>query len=224
MDIDGLGEETIDLLFSNKLIKNIADLYELKKEQLVPLERLGDKSATNIIKSISGSINTPYPRVLYALGIRHVGETVAKTLSKEFRSIDELMSADPEQLTNVREIGPKIAGSIISYFADPENQEIISKLKTFGVKFSDSKLSNRITGRLNKKIIVISGVFSRHSRDEYKDLIEKNGGKNSTSISANTSFILAGENIGPSKRDKAKELGIPLLNEEDFLRLIVEES
>jgi DNA ligase (NAD+) len=224
MDIEGLGEETVDLLFSNKLIKNIADLYELKKEQLVPLERLGEKSATNIIKSISTSINTPYTRVLYALGIRHVGETVAKILSKEFSSIDELMSANLEQITNIHEIGPKIASSIINYFADPENQEIISKLKTFGVKFSDSKPAGNVTGKLENKIVVISGVFTRHSRDEYKDLIEKNGGKNSTSISASTSFILAGENMGPSKREKAKELGIPLLNEEDFLRIIVEES
>lgn len=224
MDIEGLGEETIDLLFSNKLIRTVADLYELKKEQLIPLERLGEKSAANIIKSINDSLNTPYPRVLYALGIRHVGETVAKTLSKEFRSIDELMAADPEKLTNVREIGPKIAGSIINYFADQENREIISRLKTFGVKFSESKSSDQIGGRLDNKIIVISGVFEKHSRDEYKDLIEKNGGKNSSSISASTSFILAGENMGPSKSEKAVELGIPLMNEQDFLKLIGEES
>jgi DNA ligase (NAD+) len=224
MNIEGLGEETIDLLFSNKLIKNIADLFELKKERLVPLERLGEKSAANIIKSISDSVNTPYSRVLYALGIRHVGETVAKTLSKEFHSIDEIMAVDQIQLTNIYEIGPKIAGSIINYFADQENREIISRLKKHGIKFSESKSPQRITGRLDKQIIVISGVFIRHSRDEYKDLIERNGGKNSSSISANTSFILAGENMGPAKRKKAEEFNIPLLNEEDFLHLIVEES
>jgi DNA ligase (NAD+) len=224
MDIEGLGEETIDLLFGKKLIKNIADLYELKQEQLVPLERLGEKSAANILNSIAHSKNIPYSRVLYALGIRHVGETVAKTLSKEFRSIDDLMSADEEKLTSIREIGPKIAGSIIIYFADQENQEIIERLRRFGIRFSESKTSDLKTGRLDRKIIVISGVFRLHSRDEYKDLIEKNGGKNSSSISANTSFILAGENMGPSKRVKAEELGIPLLNEEDFLKIIEEES
>jgi DNA ligase (NAD+) len=162
--------------------------------------------------------------VFYALGIRHVGETVAKTLSKEFHSIDEIMAVDQIQLTNIYEIGPKIAGSIINYFADQENREIISRLKKHGIKFSESKSPQRITGRLDKQIIVISGVFIRHSRDEYKDLIERNGGKNSSSISANTSFILAGENMGPAKRKKAEEFNIPLLNEEDFLHLIVEES
>lgn len=222
MDIEGLGEETIDLLFSKKLIRNIADLYDLKREQLVPLERLGEKSATNIIKSIANSVNTPYNRVLYALGIRHVGETIAKTLAKDFRSIDDLMAADDELLTSINEIGPKIAGSIISYFADRENREIIARLRISGIKFSESNPEILRSGRLDKKNIVISGVFRLHSREEYKDLIEKHGGKNSSSISANTSFILAGENMGPSKREKAGELGIPLLSEEDFLKLIEE--
>jgi DNA ligase (NAD+) len=224
MDIGGLGEETVDLLFSNKLIKNVADLYELKKEQLLPLERLGEKSAANMIKSISDSLNRPYHRVLYALGIRHVGETVAKILSKDFHSIDDLMTADVDQLTRVSEIGPKIAGSIISYFADTENREIISRLKKFGLRLSELETSSHITGILDNKVIVISGVFSKYSRDEYKDLIEKNGGRNSSSISASTSFILAGENMGPSKREKAVELGIPVMSETEFLKLIGKES
>jgi DNA ligase (NAD+) len=222
MDIEGLGEETIDLLFSNNLIRNIADLYQLRKEQLIPLERLGEKSASNIIASIRNSVNVPYHRVLYALGIRHVGETVAKTLSGEFSSIDELMSADVGSLTNVREIGPKIAASIRNYFEDSENCEIIGRLKAAGLKFSDSKTRNHPGGILEGKVIVISGVFSRYSRDELKDLIEKHGGRNSSSISSGTSFVLAGENMGPSKKDKAASLGIPLMSEDEFLKLISE--
>lgn len=224
MDIDGLGEETVDLLFTNKLIRNIADIYELRKEQLVPLERLGEKSAENIIKSIRNSKNVPYHRVLFALGIRHVGETVAKTLSKEFGSIEELISADSEKLKGVREIGPKIAGSIISYFEDEENRDIIRRLKTYGLRFSGMPPVAASTGKLEGKIIVISGVFAGHTREEYKDMIEKNGGKNASSISGNTSFILAGDNIGPSKKEKATELGIPLVVESEFLRMIGEET
>jgi DNA ligase (NAD+) len=224
MDIEGLGEETIDLLFSKGLISNIADLYELKREQLVPLERLGEKSASNIIKSINDSRRVPYQNVLFALGIRHVGETVAKTLSKEFRTIDDLMTAGSEALTAVNEIGPKIAGSIISWFADAENKEIIRRLKSYGIKFSAEHSGSMLSDKLNGQIIVISGVFNKHSRDEYKDIIEKNGGKNSSSISANTTFILAGENMGPSKKEKVIELGIEVVNEDEFLKLIGEES
>ena len=223
MDIDGLGEETVDLLFSNKLIKNIADLYELKKEQLVPLDRMGEKSASNIIASIKDSVNVPYARVLFALGIRHVGETVAKTLVQEFPSIDELMSADPDRLISVREIGPKIAASIIAYFDDEENKSIISRLRSYGLRFSESSQKTRSYGVLDGKIIVISGVFQRHSRDEYKEIIEKLGGKNSSTVSGNTSFILAGENMGASKKVKAAELGIKLMGEDDFLKLTGEE-
>jgi DNA ligase (NAD+) len=224
MDIEGLGEETIDLLFNNKLIRNIADLYDLTKNQLIPLERLGEKSAANIIKSIKNSVIVPYPRVLFALGIRHVGETVAKTISKVFRSIDELMMADIEQLTNVHEIGPKIAGSIIGYFADQENQEIIKRLKSYGIRFSEESRIALSSNLLEGKTIVISGVFKKHSREEYKDMIEKNGGRNSSSISGSTSYILAGENMGPSKKEKAEESGVPLVNEEEFLKIIGKES
>ena len=223
MDIDGLGEETVDLLFSNNLIRNIADLYDLRKEQLIPLERMGEKSASNILKSIDDSVNVPYARVLFALGIRHVGETVAKTLAREFPSIEELMSAGNERLTSTREIGPKIAGSIINYFEDEENRLIISRLKFFGLKFSENAAIKASGGKLEGKIIVISGVFNRHSRDEYKQIIENLGGKNSSSISGNTSFILAGENMGPSKKEKAKELGVSLMDEENFLKLIGED-
>ena len=223
MDIDGLGEETIDLLFSKNLVKNISDLYDLRLEQLVPLERLGEKSAANILKSIRKSIDTPYSRVLFALGIRHVGETVAKTISGKFRTIDDLINADVEQLTGVFEIGPKIAASIVAYFSDNDNLEMIKRLKTAGIRFRDENEIRKTGNALEGKIIVISGIFSIHSRDEYKEMIEKNGGRNSTSVSGNTSFILAGENMGQSKKEKADELKIPLMSESDFLKEIGEE-
>jgi DNA ligase (NAD+) len=222
MDIEGLGEETVDLLFNKGLIRNIADIYDLKPWQLIPLERMGEKSAANILKSIKGSVSIPYPRVLYALGIRHVGETVAKTLADRFRSLDELMAADEEMLTSVREIGPKIASSIVTYFNDPENIEIIRRLKLTGIKLNADTKNNDTGNALIGKVIVISGVFRMHTRDEYKELIEKNGGKNSSSISGNTSFILAGENMGPSKREKAEELGVKIMPEEEFLKIIGE--
>jgi len=222
MNIEGLGEETIDLLFNEGLIRSIADLYELKKEQLVPLERMGEKSASNIIASIEKSKSTPYHRVLYALGIRHVGETVAKTLAAEFPDIDSLMSADIDKLTSVREIGPKIANSIVNYFEDKDNREIIARLKSYGINFRSEKETApaESSRKLAGKTIVISGVFSKHSREEYKEIIERLGGKNSSSISGNTSFILAGENMGPSKRGKAESLGIPIISEEEFLKMI----
>jgi DNA ligase (NAD+) len=220
MDIDGLGEETIDLLFNKNLIRNFADLYDLKIEQLVPLERLGEKSAANILKSIRTSIDTPYRRVLFALGIRHVGETVAKTIAWRFKTIDDLINAGIDQLTSVYEIGPKIAASIVSYFSDNDNLEMIKRLKSVGIRFSEMS-EPTLTGNLLKgKIIVISGVFKEHSREEYKELIEKYGGKNSTSVSGNTSFILAGDDMGQSKKEKADELGIPMISESEFLKII----
>ena len=224
MNIDGLGEETVDLLFNNKLISNYADLYDLVAEQLIPLERMGEKSAMNIIKSIKNSISVPYSRVLYALGIRHVGETVAKTIAESYRSIDELMKATDDELTSIPEIGPKISSSIISFFADKDNILIINRLRSYGLKLSDEDKKISISDRLKGKSIVISGVFKEHSREEYKKIIEKNGGKNSTSLSGNTSFILAGEEMGPSKKEKASELGIPLLSESEFLKLIGEDK
>jgi DNA ligase (NAD+) len=220
MDIDGLGEETIDLLFTNNLARNFADLYDLKLEQLVPLERLGEKSSSNILKSIRDSIKTPYSRVLFALGIRHVGETVAKTIAGKFRTIEELINADIGQLTSVNEIGPKIAASIVNYFADPDNIEMIKRLRAVGIRFSNDNVSSVSGDALAGKIIVISGVFEKYSRDEYKELIENNGGRNSSSVSGSTSFILAGENMGQSKKEKAAELGVPLINESEFLKII----
>jgi len=224
MNIDGLGEETVDLLFNNKLISNYADLYDLVAEQLIPLERMGEKSAMNIMKSIKNSISVPYSHVLYALGIRHVGETVAKTIAESYRSIDELMKATDDELTSIPEIGPKISSSIISFFADKDNILIISRLRSYGLKLSDEDKKITISDRLKGKSIVISGVFKEHSREEYKEIIEKNGGKNSTSLSGNTSFILSGEEMGPSKKEKASELGIPLLSENEFLKLIGEDK
>ena len=223
MNIDGIGEETVDLLFSKNLIRNISDLYDLRLDQLVPLERLGEKSASNILKSIKKSIDTPYPRVLFALGIRHVGETVAKTIASRFRTIDELINADLEQLTSVYEIGPKIAASIVAYFSDADNLEMIKRLKSTGIRFSNEIETSPAGNSLGGKIIVISGVFTKHSRDEYKEMIERNGGKNSASVSGKTSFILAGENMGKSKKEEAKKLKIILKSEDDFLKEIGEE-
>jgi DNA ligase (NAD+) len=223
MDIDGLGEETIDLLFNNNLIRNFPDLYDLRLEQLAHLERLGEKSASNILKSIAKSKNTPYHRVLFALGIRHVGETVAKTISRKFRSIDDLINANIDQLTGVPEIGPKIAASIITYLTDRENLEMIKRLRLADIKLSDEKEASLNKIKLIGKTIVISGVFEKHSRDEYIELIENNGGKNSASVSGKTSFILAGENMGQSKKEKAEELGIPILSESEFLKIIGED-
>jgi DNA ligase (NAD+) len=220
MNIDGLGEETVDLLFSKNLIRNISDLYDLSLDQLIPLERLGEKSAANILRSISKSIDTPYQRVLFALGIRHVGETVAKTIAGRFNTIDDLINADIEKLTGVYEIGPKIAASIVSYFSDQDNLEMIKRLKLAGIKFRDENQTTKTGNSLEGKVIVISGVFHEHSRDEYKNLIEMNGGKNSTSVSGNTSFILAGENMGQSKKEKADELGVPMISESEFLKII----
>ena len=223
MAIDGLGEETIDLLFSNNLIRTFADLYDLRAEQLVHLDRLGEKSVSNILRSIAASVNTPYPRVLFALGIRHVGETVAKTLASEFPEIESLIRATTEQLTGVTEIGPKIASGIVAYFSDRENLELIERLKKAGIRLSGEKERTRAGNALEGKTIVISGVFSKHSRDEYKELIEKYGGRNASSVSGNTTFILSGENMGESKREKAAALGVPLLSEDEFLQIIGEE-
>jgi DNA ligase (NAD+) len=181
------------------------------------LERLGEKSSENIIAGIEDSKKTPYSRVIFALGIRHVGETIAKLICKKFSSIDELINADIEQLTNVHEIGEKIAISIRDFFNDRENLEFIDRLRSHGIQLSDVYSSTKSSNLLDGKTIVISGVFSKHSRDEYKEIIENNGGRISSSISSSTSFILSGENMGPSKKEKAVQLEIPLVNESDFL-------
>lgn len=221
MNIDGLGPETIDLFYRIGLIKNTADLYTLKASDIRGLERMGEKSALNIVHSIASSKEVPFERVLFALGIRFVGETVAKKLAKSFKTIDEMANADMETLVNIDEIGEKIAQSILNYFANPSNKELVDRLKDAGLQFARSEEDlNSYTDKLNGQSIVISGVFTHHSRDEYKEMIEKNGGKNVGSISKKTSFILAGENMGPAKLEKAQKLGVRIVNEEEFLSLL----
>ena len=221
MNIDGLGPETVDMFYRLGLIKNTADLYPLTADDIKNLDRMGEKSAENIIKGIEASKEVPFERVLFALGIRFVGETVAKKIAKSFNDIDELENANLEKLINIDEIGEKIAQSILTYFANPLNRELIERLKSTGLQLyrREEDLSG-YTDKLAGQSIVISGVFTHHSRDEYKELIEKNGGKNVGSISAKTSFILAGENMGPAKLEKAHKLGIKLMSEDEFLTLI----
>ena len=221
MNIDGLGPETVDMFYRLGLIKNTADLYQLTADDIKNLDRMGEKSAENIIKGIEASKEVPFERVLFALGIRFVGETVAKKIAKSFNDIDELENANLEKLINIDEIGEKIAQSILTYFANPLNRELIERLKSTGLQLyrREEDLSG-YTDKLAGQSIVISGVFTHHSRDEYKELIEKNGGKNVGSISAKTSFILAGENMGPAQLEKAHKLGIKLMSEDEFLTLI----
>jgi len=220
MDIDGLGEETTDLLYRTGLVHNIADLYTLDKESLAGLERLGEKSASNIISSIDKSRSAPFNRVLYALGIRYVGETVAKTLSKHFTSIDDLAVAEYEKLLAIPDIGDKIANSIINYFRSPNNRQVIGRLKEYGVNMQSGEQAKQESAILEGKSIVISGEFDKYSREEYRQMIEENGGKNVSSVSSKTSFILAGKNMGPSKQEKARELGIEIMEENDFLKML----
>ena len=221
MNIDGLGSETIDLLYSQRLLHNIADIYALTQDDIAQQERLGDKSAQNILASIEASKQVPWARVLFALGIRMVGETTAKKIARRFPSIELLQWATVEQLTAIEDVGEQIANNIIAYFNTLSNLEIINRLREAGVQMESTEeeqapMSNKLEG----KSIVVSGVFSQHSRDEYKAMIEANGGKNVGSVSKKTSFILAGENMGPEKRKKAESLGVEILTEEQFLELI----
>ena len=221
MNIDGLGPETVDTFYRLGLIKDTADLYQLTAEDIKNLDRMGEKSVENIIKGIKASKEVPFERVLFALGIRFVGETVAKKIAKSFNNIEELENADLEKLTSIDEIGEKIAQSILIYFSSPLNVNLIERLKSAGLQlYRKEEDLNEYTDKLAGQSIVISGVFTHHSRDEYKDLIEKNGGKNVGSISTKTSFILAGENMGPSKLEKAHKLGIKIISEDEFLTLI----
>lgn len=223
MNIEGLGPETVDQFYQEGLIHNVADLYSLSADDICRLDRMGEKSADNIIQGIARSKEVPYERVLFALGIRFVGETVAKKVAKAFRSIDALAAANLDALIHVDEIGLKIAQSIISYFADEKNRELVERLRSAGLKLeADEEDLSGHTDILQGKSIVISGVFSRHSRDEYKELIEKHGGKNVGSISKKTNFILAGDNMGPSKLEKARSLGIAIIDENEFLSMIGE--
>lgn len=224
MNIEGLGPETIDLFYQEGLIHDIADLYTLQTADICRLERMGEKSAENIIQGIERSKEVPYERVLFALGIRFVGETVAKKVAKAFRSIEALASANLDDLIHVDEIGEKIAGSIIQYFANEKNRILVERLRQSGLKLeTDEEDLSGYSDKLKGMSIVISGVFARHSRDEYKALIEKHGGKNVGSISKKTSFILAGDNMGPSKQEKAQQLNIPIKDENEFLAMIEEE-
>lgn len=223
MNIDGLGPETVDLFYQVGLIKDASDLYALKVEDIMGLERMGRKSAENIIRGIEASKSVPFERVLFALGIRFVGETVAKKLAHALGEIEAIRGAGLDTLKAIDEIGEKIAQSIVAYFDNPMNDALVKRLEAAGLQFcrSEEELEGR-TDKLAGLSIVISGVFAHHSRDEYKSLIEKNGGKNVGSISSKTSFILAGENMGPSKLEKAQKLGIRILNENEFLQMLSE--
>ena len=221
MDIEGLGGETVALLVNEGLINNYSDLYELTKEQVIPLERMAEKSAENLVNGIEASKQIPFERVLYALGIRYVGETVAKKLARHYKSVDALANATIIDLVTVDEIGIRIAESVVEFFNSDKNQNIIQRLKGFGVQLeiSAEKLANQ-TNKLQGQIFVVSGVFETVSRDELKKLIEDNGGKVSSSISSKTNFVVAGDNMGPSKKTKAESLNVSIISEFDFLQLI----
>ncbi len=221
MDIEGLGGETVALLFNNGLVRNYADLYELKVEQILPLERMAQKSAENLVNGVALSKTIPFERVLFALGIRYVGETVAKKLAKHYKNIDALRQASLMDLILVDEIGERIAQSVIDFFNNQENQIIIDRLKSYGIQLEImEKINPNATDKLDEKTFVVSGVFTLYSRDELKQAIEDNGGKVGSSISAKTDYVVAGDNMGPAKLDKANKLNIPIISEEDFQQLI----
>ena len=221
MNIDGIGEEVTEQLYAAGLVKNIADLYELTEEKLITLERFKERSAQRIIKGIEDSKNVPFERVIFALSIPFVGETTAKVLADAAHNIDNLMAMNETELSSINEIGDKIATSIVEYFAIDSNRETIERLRVAGLQMSvsEEELQNK-TDKLAGKSIVISGTFAHHSRDEYKKMITMNGGKNVGSISSKTDFVFAGENMGPAKLEKAQKLGIPIINEEQFLKMI----
>ncbi len=221
MDIDGLGAETVELLFKEGLVTNYADLYDVREEQIIPLERMAEKSAQNMIAGIEASKQIPFAKVLFALGIRFVGETVAKKLAKHFKSIDVMMNASFEELVNVDEIGDRIAQSIVDFRNDLGNIQLIERLRMHGVQLElSAEAQEGQTDILQGKIFVVSGVFTKMSRNELKKSIEDNGGKVSSSISKKTTYIIAGDNMGPSKRSKAEELQIPIITEDDYLKML----
>lgn len=222
MDIEGLGGETVALLYHAGLLQNYADLYELKKEQIINLERMADKSTDNLLNGIQKSKEITFERVLYALGIRFVGETIAKKLAKHYKNIDQLALASFEELVLVDEIGEKIAQSVIDFFANQQNRIIIERLKSYGIQLELTECQNtQVSTLLEGKILVVSGVFEKFSRDELKKTIEDNGGKVGSSISSKTDFVIAGANMGPSKLKKAEDLKIPILSEDDFIAMIL---
>jgi DNA ligase (NAD+) len=222
MDIEGLGGETVALLFNNGLVHNYADLYELTIEQILPLERMAQKSAENLVKGVEKSKKIPFENVLFALGIRFVGETVAKKLAKHYKNIDALSKASLMDLILVDEIGDKIAKSVIEFFDNQENRLIIERLKQYGIQFEIIETINpNATIKLQGKTFVVSGVFTKFSRDDLKKAIEDNGGKVGSSISAKTDYVVAGDNMGPAKLEKASQLKIPIISEDDFVKMIV---
>lgn len=221
MNIDGIGEETAQALYDAGFVRDPADLYDLTAEQLETLEGFGQRSAERVLEGLEQSKTVPFGRVIYALSIPFVGETGAKKIARAVGDIDRLMSMSAEQLTEIDDVGPRIAASIVDYFSRPSNQRIIGRLRVAGVQMSlGEQAQQALSDRLAGKTIVISGTFSRHSRDEYKELIEANGAKNSGSISKKTDYVLAGENMGPAKLEKAQKLGIPVINEDQFLEMI----
>jgi DNA ligase (NAD+) len=220
MDINA-AEATIDQLYKKGWVKDASDLYSLEVSAVQELERFGEKSARNLVESIQRSREVPFPRVLYALGIRYVGETVARKLAEAFLSLDRLMDAGQEELEEVDEIGERIAQSLRSYFEDGRNLQVIERLRAAGLQLKMEAPAQSSGSRLlSGKTFVISGIFRQHSREELKSMIEQHGGKNSSSISARTNFILAGENMGPSKYEKAQKLGVPIISEEDFMEML----
>lgn len=223
MDIEGLGGETVALLFNNGLVHNYADLYELKVEQILPLERMAQKSAENLVNGVENSKNIPFERVLFALGIRYVGETVAKKLAKHYKNIDALSQASTMDLILVDEIGERIAQSVVEFFENNENRIIIERLKTHGIQFEIIEKENpNATNKLAGKTFVVSGVFEKFSRDDLKKTIEDNGGKVGSSISAKTDYVVAGDNMGPAKLEKANKLNVTIISEDNFIKILNE--
>ena len=221
MNIDGMGEETVELFFNKGMISNVADLYRLKAEDIAVLDRMGDKSAQRIIDGLEASKAVPFERLLFALGIRYIGETVAKILVKAFKSVDAIKNARIEELTEINEIGGRIAESIYLWFREDKNLILIEKLKEIGLQFelSEEQLAGT-SDKIKGLSIIISGTFQKYSREELKKMIEMHGGKNVGSISKNTDYMLAGDNMGPSKLEKVQKLGIPIISEDDFLKMI----
>jgi len=220
MNIDGLGAETVDLLYEKGLIKNVAELYNLTFDAIVDLDRMADKSANNLLLGLKASKGVPFERVLFALGIRFVGETVAKKLAKHFKNIDALMQADFEELVNVEEIGEKIAIAVQQYFADEKQQQLIQELRAAGLQFELIE-KEKAGSSLDGLSFVVSGVFNAFSRDEVKEMIEANGGKNVSSVSSKTDYLLAGDGMGPAKLKKATDLGVKIISEDEFIKMIL---
>lgn len=224
MNIDGLGAETIDLFYEKGWLRNIADIYDLQRDLIAALPGFGDKSADRLMQGLEDSKQVPWSRVLFALGIRFVGETTAKKLAKAYPSVDLLRAASQEELTGVEDVGEEIAKVIVSHLANEDNLRVIERLRAAGLQMESHDTQQRLSNNLEGKGIVVSGVFSRHSRDEYKALIEAHGGKNISSVSAKTAFILAGENMGPAKLEKAEKLGVQIISEDEFLAMIEPEE